>query len=48
MADYLEDEVDEKFYITTDKAKDLINKLVESGKIPIDRQTDRQTDRVST
>lgn len=44
MADYLEDEVDERFYITTDKAKDLISKLVKSGKIPIDRQTDRQTE----
>jgi DNA (cytosine-5)-methyltransferase 1 len=43
MADYLEDEVDEKFYITNDKAKDLIDKLVVGGKIPIDRQTDRQT-----
>lgn len=41
MADYLEDEVDEKFYITNDKAKNLIDKLVVGGKIPIDRQTDR-------
>ena len=43
MADYLEDEVDEKYYITNEKAKILIDKLVADGKILTDRQTDRQT-----
>jgi len=45
MKDYLEDEVDEKYYITSEKAHELIDKLVKEGKIPVDRQTDRQTDR---
>ena len=44
MKDYLEDEVDEKYYIKSDKAKKLIDKLIEGGKILTDRQTDRQTD----
>lgn len=43
MKDYLEDEVDEKYYITSDKAKILIDKLIEGGKIVTDRQTDRHT-----
>ena len=42
MKDYLEDEVDEKYYITSEKAHELIDKLVKEGKIPVDRQTDRQ------
>lgn len=33
MADYLEDEVEEKYYINTEKAKNLIVDLVESGKL---------------
>lgn len=36
MEDYLEDEVDEKFYIKSDKAYELINKLVVEDKIPVD------------
>ena len=44
MIDFLEDEVEEKYYITTDKAKILIDKLIKGGKILTDRQTDRQTD----
>ena len=44
MKDYLEDEVDEKYYITNEKAKILIDKLIVNGKILTDRQTDRQTD----
>ncbi len=44
MKDYLEDEVDEKYYITSEKAKNLIDKLIIGGKILTDRQTDRQTD----
>lgn len=31
MKDYLEDEVDEKYYINTEKAQKLIEKLIESG-----------------
>ena len=44
MKDYLEDEVDEKYYINSKKAKILIDKLIIGGKILTDRQTDRQTD----
>ena len=43
MKDYLEDEVPEKYYITSEKAKILIDKLIQEGKILTDRQTDRQT-----
>lgn len=43
MKDYLEDEVDDKYYITTEKAKKLIDTLIAEGKILTDRQTDRQT-----
>lgn len=44
MKDYLEGEVDDKYYITTEKAKNLIDTLIAEGKILTDRQTDRQTD----
>lgn len=40
MKDYLEDVVDEKYYINNQKAEELINKLIINGEI--DRQTDRQ------
>ena len=45
LKDYLEDEVDEKYYINNEKAEKLIKQLVDSGKL-IDtiHQTDRQTD----
>ena len=43
MKDYLEPKVDEKYYITNEKAKELIDKLIVNGKILTDRQTDRQT-----
>ena len=33
LKDILEDEVDEKFYINTPKAKELIDELIESGKL---------------
>ena len=33
MADYLEDEVDEKYYINSDKANKLIQQLMESGQL---------------
>lgn len=37
MRDYLEDVVDEKYYITSPKAKELIDKLIIGGKILTDR-----------
>lgn len=40
MKDMLEEQVDEKYYVTSDKAKILIDKLIRGGKIPTDRQTD--------
>jgi DNA (cytosine-5)-methyltransferase 1 len=43
MADYLEDDVDEKYYIDNDKADELIKSLIAKGEIQTDRQTDRQT-----
>ncbi|MCR5629869.1 DNA (cytosine-5-)-methyltransferase [Eubacterium sp.] len=39
MKDYLEDEVDEKFYINNDKANKLILKLVENGELPEKEKT---------
>ena len=42
MKDYLEDKVEEKYYVNSEKAKQLIDKLIENG--TLDRQTDRQTD----
>ena len=48
MKDYLETEVDEKYYITSEKAKKLIDTLILEGKILTDRQTDRQTDSALT
>lgn len=44
MADeYLESKVDEKFYLTSEKSKELLDKLEYKGIILTDRQTDRQT-----
>ena len=43
MKDYLEDNVENKYYITSEKAKNLIDTLIMNGKIPTDRQTDRAT-----
>ena len=45
MKDYLEDEVDEKYYINNEKAQKLIQKLIDNGTLEntiLDRQTDRQ------
>lgn len=33
IKDYLEDEVDEKFYVNTDRAMELIDRLVKDGKL---------------
>lgn len=46
MKDYLEDEVDEKYYINNKKGQKLIQKLIDNGTLEntiLDRQTDRQT-----
>lgn len=42
MKDYLEDEVDEKYYINNEKAQQLIDRLISNGTI-LDRQADRQS-----
>lgn len=42
MKEYLEDVVEDKYYITSEKAQKLIDTLIMNGKIPTDRQTDRQ------
>lgn len=44
LKDYLEDNVDEKYYINNEKADKLIKKLIDNGTLPqhnLDRQTDR-------
>lgn len=46
LKDYLEDNVDEKYYINNEKADKLIKQLIDSSTLPqhnLDRQTDRQT-----
>ena len=44
MKDYLEDEVDDKYYITSEKAKKLIDALILNGKIPTEQnRTERAT-----
>ena len=46
LKDYLEDNVDEKYYISNEKAEKLIKQLIDNGTLPqhnLDRQTDRQT-----
>ena len=45
MKDYLEDEVDEKYYINNEKAQKLIEKLIDNGTLADTILTDRQTDR---
>ena len=45
MKDYLEDEVDEKYYIKNEKADKLIRQLIDNGTLEntnVNRQTDRQ------
>lgn len=43
MKDYLEDEVDEKYYINSEKADKLIKQLVDNGTLESNNLTDRQT-----
>ena len=46
LKDYLEDNVDEKYYINNEKADKLIKQLIDNGTLPqhnLDRQTDRQS-----
>ena len=45
MKDYLEDEVDEKYYIKNEKADKLIRQLIDNGTLENTMLTDRQTDR---
>lgn len=42
MKDYLEEEVDEKYYINNEKSEKLIKQLVESGVLSDSDKTDRQ------
>lgn len=46
MDNYLENHVDEKYYIKTEKAKDLIDKLIKGGKILTNERTNERTSRV--
>ncbi len=45
MKDYLEDEVDEKYYIKNEKADKLIRQLIDNRTLENTMLTDRQTDR---
>ena len=50
LKDYLEDNVDEKYYINNEKADKLIRQLIDNGTLPqhnLDRQAGRQTDRLA-
>lgn len=40
MKDYLEESVDERYYLNTERAEELIDKLVIDGKIPEDELCD--------
>lgn len=44
LKDLLEDEVDEKYYINSNKAQKLITQLINNGTLPNKILTDRQTD----
>lgn len=45
MKDYLEDEVEDKYYINNEKADRLIRQLLDNGTLENTMSTDRQTDR---
>ena len=42
MSDYLEEEVDEKYYINTEKAKQLISDLIADGTLPTEQNRTEQ------
>lgn len=42
MKDYLEDTVDEKYYINNDKADKLIQSLIDNGSIAVERERERE------
>lgn len=44
MRDYLEEEVDDKYYITSDKAKELVDKLIVEGKIDVKEEATKTVD----
>ena len=48
MKDYLEDVVDEKYYINNDKAQKLIDKLIADGTIPQNRTEQNRTEQNRT
>ena len=48
MKDYLEDEVDEKYYINNDKADKLIKELIESGVLAENRTEQNRTEQNRT
>lgn len=48
MVDYLEDSVDEKYYIDNEKSLALIKKLTDDGTLPIDREKERRSISQST
>ena len=43
MKDYLEEEVDEKYYIKSEKAEKLIAELIERGELPTEQNRTEQT-----
>lgn len=43
LKDYLKDEVDDKFYITNEKARNLIDKLIFDGELPIGEDVKEST-----
>ena len=43
MKDYLEEKVDDKYYITSEKAQKLIDTLILEGKIPTNERTNERT-----
>ena len=48
LKDYLEDNVDKKYYINNEKADKLIKQLIDNGTLPqhnLDKQTNKQTNR---
>lgn len=44
MSDYLEEKVDEKYFLTNDTSKMLIDNLIENGKIPIRSDQDPEVE----